>query len=532
MGVGYTGSAEQQVQRAVCRENLADGGTMVYDVIVIGAGLGGLTAGAKLAKEGKKILLIEQHTIPGGCATTFRRKDLKIEVGLHELDGLDPGDMKLRAFQDLGVLEHVEFVRLPEFYRLVKPGLDIVIPDDYEQAVAVLTERFPAEGDGIRKFFKVVLSLRKETSRMPRRKWLMGASMLLAPFLYPNLLLRERWTVGRFLDSLFKDEDLKIVLLATLSYYHHDPYSMSLHFFALAQGSFFSGGSYFIKGGSQELSDYLASVIEDHEGKIVYRRLVHEIVIEDGAAVGVRYGKSQDGAGNLMTARGKRIVANAAVPNVVEQLLHDAGAKAKLSAVVGSPEIATSITTVYLGFKKPPRELGNRYYSTFLVDEGVASQRDVEPFHRADFSKRTCIFTDYSQIDSGLAPEGKGVAVVCTLDRLSDWEDLSDERYRERKDEVAHTLLARLEAFLPGIRDEVEYCEVGTPKTIRRYTLNPEGTAYGFAQTPGQSGRKRVKQRTPIPNLFFASAWTEPGHGFTGAIMSGYWCAEEILRTW
>jgi len=353
MGVGYTGSAEQQVQRAVCREDLADGGTMVYDVIVIGAGLGGLTAGAKLAKEGKKILLIEQHTIPGGCATTFRRKDLKIEVGLHELDGLDPGDMKLRAFQDLGVLEHVEFVRLPEFYRLVKPGLDIVIPDDYEQAVAVLTERFPAEGDGIRKFFKVVLSLRKETSRMPRRKWLMGASMLLAPFLYPNLLLRERWTVGRFLDSLFKDEDLKIVLLATLSYYHHDPYSMSLHFFALAQGSFFSGGSYFIKGGSQELSDYLASVIEDHEGKIVYRRLVHEIVIEDGAAVGVRYGKSQDGAGNLMTARGKRIVANAAVPNVVEQLLHDAGAKAKLSAVVGSPEIAASITTVYLGFKKP-----------------------------------------------------------------------------------------------------------------------------------------------------------------------------------
>jgi len=91
---------------------------MDHDVIVIGAGLGGLTAGAKLAKEGKKVLLIEQHSIPGGCATTFQRKDLKIEVGLHELDGLDPGDPKLRAFEDLGVLEHVEFVRLPEFYRL------------------------------------------------------------------------------------------------------------------------------------------------------------------------------------------------------------------------------------------------------------------------------------------------------------------------------------------------------------------------------------------------------------------------------
>ena len=505
---------------------------MDYDAIVIGAGLGGLTAGAKLAKEGKKVLLIEQHTIPGGCATTFRRKDLKIEVGLHELDGLDPGDLKLRAFQDLGVFDHVEFVRVPEFYRLIKPGLDIVIPDDHQQAIAVLSERFPAEAKGIRKFFKIILSLRKEASRMPRSKWLMRASMLAAPVLFPNVLLRERWTVGRLLDSLFKDEDLKLVLLATLSYYHHDPYSMSLIFFALAQGSFFSGGGYFVKGGSQELSDYLASVIEDNGGEIVYRHLVDEIVIENGAAVGVSYRKSKDGEGERRTARARRVVANAALPNVVDQLLEDAAAKAKLSAIVGHPEIAASITTVYLGLRKSPRELGNRHYSTFLMDGGVATQRDVEPFHRADFSKRTCIFTDYSQIDSGLAPEGKGVAVLCTLDRLSDWEGLSDERYRERKEEVAKTLIARLETLLPGISDEIEYCEVGTPKTILRYTLNPEGTAYGFAQTPDQAGRKRVKLRSPIPNLFFASAWTEPGHGFTGAIMSGYWCAEEILRTW
>jgi len=505
---------------------------MDYDVIVIGAGLGGLTAGAKLAKDGKKVLLIEQHSIPGGCATTFRRKDFKIEVGLHELDGLDSGDFKLRAFEDLGVLDHVEFVRLPEFYRLLKPGLEIVVPDDHLKAVAVLSERFPAEAKGIRKFFKIILSLRKEVGRMPRRKWLMRASMLLAPILYPHLLLRESWTVGRLLDELFEDEDLKLVLLSTLSYYHHDPYSMSLLFFALAQGSFFSGGGYFVKGGSQELSNYLASVIENHGGEIVYSHLVDEIVVENGAAVGVSYSKGKDGVGERRTARGRRIVANAAVPNVVDHFLEDSEAKAKLSSAVGRPEIAASITSVYLGLKKPPRELGNRHYSTFLMDEGVVTQRDVEPFHRADFSRRTCIFTDYSQIDSGLAPEGKGVAVLCTLDRLADWESLSDEQYRERKDEVAEVLIGRLEALLPGITDEIEYCEVGTPKTIRRYTLNPEGTAYGYAQTPGQSGRKRVKQRSPIPNLFFASAWTEPGHGFTGAIMSGYWCAEEILRTW
>ena len=118
---------------------------MSYDAIIIGAGLGGLTAGAKLAKAGKKVLLIEQHNVPGGCATTFKRKDLKIEVGLHMIDGLDKGDPKLKLFEELGILDNLEFKRVPEFYRFVKPGVDLTIPDSYEQAIEVLTERFPTE---------------------------------------------------------------------------------------------------------------------------------------------------------------------------------------------------------------------------------------------------------------------------------------------------------------------------------------------------------------------------------------------------
>ena len=115
------------------------------------------------------------------------------------------------------------------------------------------------------------------------------------------------------------------------------------------------------------------------------------------------------------------------------------------------------------------------------------------------------------------------------MDSISEWDGLSNDRYKERKESAAQTLIGRLEALIPGIKDEIEYCEVGTPVTVRRYTLNPEGTAYGYAQIPGQTGRKRVKMHSPIPHLFFASAWTEPGHGFTGDMSSGYWCAETIL---
>ena len=76
---------------------------MNYDVIIIGAGLGGLTAGAKLAREGKKVLLIEQHDRAGGYATTFKRGDFILEVGLHEMYGPSPGDMTTRIFNDLDV---------------------------------------------------------------------------------------------------------------------------------------------------------------------------------------------------------------------------------------------------------------------------------------------------------------------------------------------------------------------------------------------------------------------------------------------
>jgi all-trans-retinol 13,14-reductase len=107
---------------------------MNYDIIIIGAGLGGLTAGARLAKEGKKVFLIEQHDRPGGCATTFKRKDYVFEVGLHEMDGLSGVDMKMKIFRELGVFDHVEFLRVPEFYHFVNSDVQVTIPHAPEEA--------------------------------------------------------------------------------------------------------------------------------------------------------------------------------------------------------------------------------------------------------------------------------------------------------------------------------------------------------------------------------------------------------------
>ncbi len=99
-----------------------------------------------------------------------------------------------------------------------------------------------------------------------------------------------------------------------------------------------------------------------------------------------------------------------------------------------------------------------------------------------------------------------------------------------RKEKIAKELLTRLEQVIPNISNEIEYMEVATPKTIQKYTLNPEGTAYGYAQIPQQSGMHRLSNKSSIKNLYFASAWVNPGGGFTGAILSGWFCANEILQ--
>ncbi|MCG3256583.1 MAG: NAD(P)-binding protein, partial [Candidatus Heimdallarchaeota archaeon] len=129
---------------------------MKNDIIVIGAGLGGLVSGAKLAKEGKKVLLIEQHNIPGGCATVFKRKGYTLEVGLHEMDGLHEDDFKVKIFEDLNVFENVKFLEIPEFYRFTNERVDIIIPHNVNQAIKKLVSVFPDEESGIKKYFDVI----------------------------------------------------------------------------------------------------------------------------------------------------------------------------------------------------------------------------------------------------------------------------------------------------------------------------------------------------------------------------------------
>jgi len=160
----------------------------------------------------------------------------------------------------------------------------------------------------------------------------------------------------------------------------------------------------------------------------------------------------------------------------------------------------------------------------------VQTLKDIHPNNTGDWSKRSFVFVDYNKIDSQLAPAGKSVGVICCADYLKDWDGLSKEDYKAKKEEVAQILLGRLEKQFPGIRESIEYYEVATSKTIKRFTSNTAGSVYGFAQSKEQSGTKRFRNNFLIPNLYFASAWAFPGGGFEGSIMAGFLAALQMNR--
>ena len=212
-------------------------------ITIIGGGLGGLTSGALLAQDGHKVTLLEQHNIVGGCATTFKRKGgFSCEVGLHEMEGIFTNPQIKIIFDKLDIYDNVEFVKPDEFFSIVTKNGTYIIPDDLQEAQERLTEKFPQEHKGLKEYFEFISNIPEE---------------------YKNR------TVTEVLDKIIKNDELKLILNANVQYYNDTPDTLSFLFHSIAQHSYYSGGGWFIKGGSQKLSDHLAKVIKDNSGEII-----------------------------------------------------------------------------------------------------------------------------------------------------------------------------------------------------------------------------------------------------------------------
>lgn len=479
------------------------------NITIIGAGLGGLTAGALLSQKGYKVTILEQHNIVGGSATTFKRKGgFTCEVGLHEMDGVFTDSGKKKIFDALKVYDNVEFVKPDEFFRVLGKGIDFVMPDNKDEAILALSKRYPDEKEVIKKYFDLLEDVSQEFGKVGNASWWQYA---LFPFIFKNIFKYKTASVKKVMDSFIKNEELKLILNSNIGYFNDTINDFSFLYHAIAQNSYFTGGGWYIKGGSQKLSNYLASIITKNSGEVIVKANMIKI---DNSTVTYEHKKEQ------IEISSDIIISNLS-PTSTYKLANISYQEDK--------KVASSLLSIYIGFKQNLKSIyGKRAYSTFLLKD-AKSIDDYDKNVQGDIEKRGFVFVDYSQIDSGLVDETKSFGAICTTDYLGDWETLSKEEYKQKKQNILKNYLDQLEVEYPNIRDHIEFAEVSTAKTIQRYLKTPNGTAYGFAPNDKQFFRIPQVKSKKLKNLYFVGAWVIGG-GFTPAILSGGMCAEEIIK--
>ena len=476
---------------------------MKKNIVIIGSGLGGLTAGALLAKNGHKVTLLEQHYLVGGCATTYKRPGgYNCEVGLHQIDGLYLNDDKDKIFRALEVYEHIEFIKAPEFYRVKTDTIDFTMPTGIEASREALKTAFPNEIEGIDKLYREFESMTNSLDTLSTMKWYKFPLAILA--LIP-IIKNAKKTIADFIDITFKDPRLIEILYANIGYYHDNPHELSYIYFMVAQSSYLRGGGWFVKGGSGRLSEYLASIITTHGGEVITSANVVDIEIQNALATSVTYIKQK----SEQTIACDMVISNASPFQVYGNLIKE---PQYYDHTIDTKQIAISLVSIYIGFNKNLKSIyGEKAYSLMM------RYKDIE-----------IGFVDYSQIDSGLTPEDKSFGAIAMNGYMSDWENLSKEEYEAKKATILEQSLQALESQYPNIRTYIEFAEVATPKTVQHYIKTEGGTAYGFAPTPQNMMQRFPAKSKTVKNLRFVGAWAFGG-GFSPAIMSGYQSLKDLL---
>jgi phytoene dehydrogenase-like protein len=506
-----------------------------FDAIVVGSGLGGLTAGALYARSGRRVLVLERNDTCGGAATVYRHGPLAIEASLHEIDGLDADDPKLPILRSLGLDRHLVFVDVGDLYEVrgQKIGAPFVFPCGKDRAPAAAMARFPHQAERLAEYFRRLEAARDAVALAAKHQddpgfWLRHAPEALRR-MWP--LLREgRATVAEVFDELFgADEAVKLGLAANLGYFHDDPARMPFLRFAIPQSSYLRGGGHYIEGGSQALSNRLVELITEADGVVETHREVYALIFGGNAVMGVAH-RSRD-HGDPEVEYAPIVFGNAAPQRLAEMMPQ--GHRSAFLAPYARRHSSISLWTVSLGLSQPPSKFGVRSYSTFMQPPWLRrldQLREAGAILGGDGTRLPpYVFVDYQRISSGLNPTGPHLGSLCGIDRLENWEPLSAEARHARKAYWIERLVADLDREFPGMAGAVVHREMATAETLAHYLNTPAGAVYGFAPEREAANPLTMTPRTTIDGLWLASAYAFGG-GFTGAMMGGAAAARGALR--
>jgi phytoene desaturase len=480
-----------------------------YDAIVVGSGMGGLTAAALLANSGRRVLLVERHDRLGGYAHAFSRRRQRFDSAVHLIAGGEPTvpgnpGMLWLLLNQLGVADRCEFRRLDPFYRAVFPDMSLDLPSGPGFLDAHVAA-FPAQRSGLRQLQRLCTRLTREVMRLPAD--LPSAELAAAGF--PLLAEHGGSTVDEVFSRYVTDPRCRAMLAALWPYLGVPPSRAAFDMWAPMLMNYVDLGVYYCVGSFQTLVDAVGAALVRDGGEVLLRTAVRRITVDSGRTTGVVLDNGQRITAPL-------VISNADPVQTVELVgaEHvDPAYRHRIAAMRPSLSAAVLFAATDLPLTEDDIAHETFVYDHWDHDESYARMLAGEV--------PSLVVTVPTLSDPSLSRDGQhliSVAALLPYEAASSW--------RDRKSHYEQLLLSKLDSLLPGIAARTTLAEGGTPRTMERYTLNLRGAIYGWEQTPDQSTTDRLGHRTPVEGLYLAGHWTQPGGGVLTAMSSGVQAVE------
>jgi len=504
---------------------------MAEKMIIIGAGLAGLSTGCYAQMNGYRSHIFEHHTVPGGVAATWKRQGYTIDGGIHFIMGHKPGTALHELYRELGIAQATRFLDLTTYGRFTDEasGRSVEVTQDLDRLAGDLKALSPADSQVIEELIsgaRAMQGLDMSEVGMSKPPELVG----------PLDQLREMWNMRR----LFRYVTGKYAR-SVADYVRgiHDPWlrrvienlflpEVPVWFLFMVLGLVADGQLGLLEGGSLNFVLPMEKRYTDLGGQVTYKATVEEILVEACPEPCPEPCPERSRRGSR---RGSRRDDRAVGVRLADGSQHHAD-------IVVSAADGYSTIFEMLGGRYVDEKIENRYTNwelirpLVMVSFGVAREFTGEPWLSIIKLERS--FTVGSQAIDGLAlrlfnystrfaPPGKTVVQIAFETEWDFWNELQNDRsrYEAEKERVAAEVLARLKAHYPGISSQVEMTDVATPYTTWRYTRNHQGAYMGWLPT-SQVINTRMKRTLPgLANLYMAGQWAMPGGGVPPCLYSG-----------
>ncbi len=507
-----------------------------YDVVVIGAGMGGLTATAMLSKAGYSVAVVDAANQAGGYLAGFHRNKFRFDTAIHWLNQCNAGGIIHTVFETIGT-DYPKAISQKRIKRFIGDEHSYLLTDNPDELKIELQQKFPHEKEGIERFFKDAKQLGQqmntwgsnvraiETFRtLEKPQYLFKTIRFILPFIKHIRFVGEEG-LKKGLNRYFKDKKLQSIFCT-------EPDLLSC--LVPIGWAYFKDFQNPPKGGGQAFPEWLEHVVKSYDNDTFYHSRVTKIKLEGTTATGVEI----DCRGTKYEVASRYVIAACDVETLYEKMLPPASVPQDFKDRLRNASLYGSSFTVSVALDCKAEDLGFSEEAIHITKQNISRKEQTA----ANPKTTELIVLAPSYRDATMAPSGQGTITIfmpAEMEQHDYWKTERDaagnyirgEAYNKFKNEVAEILFKRVEEKVaPNLRSHILFFEVATPFTHQRYTGNKNGTMMGARPGKENMQAKVAHYRTPVKNLLLSGHWAELGGGVPIAVKSGFNAALLIFK--